>query len=255
MKKITTLLAGILLVGFTSVQAQDEDETLENLALNKEATANSQYRDNLGAQYAFDGIHNNNSRWSALGGSVTDEWIQVDFGEPVTFDKVSIDEYNARIKDYAILVSDDGENWLDAATGTNTDPETSKNHRQWEVTFEAVTNRYMRLHIYNINLEKDLEKEPSIWEIEVYNTAGSVGFKSANAETDGRIGLTIDGEELRIETAQAMNSVKVTDLSGRTVIEQPFVPTIFVGNLLSGVYLVQLEAVDGTLITRKILKK
>lgn len=46
MKKIT-LLASILFMGFASVQAQDE-EPLTNLALNKTATASSQYRDNLG---------------------------------------------------------------------------------------------------------------------------------------------------------------------------------------------------------------
>lgn len=42
MKKIT-LLASILFMGFASVQAQDE-EPLTNLALNKTATASSQYR-------------------------------------------------------------------------------------------------------------------------------------------------------------------------------------------------------------------
>ena len=41
----------------------------------------------------------------------------------------------------------------------------------------------------------------------------------------------------------------------RTVIEQPFNSTISVANLSSGVYLVQLETSEGTLITRKIVKK
>ena len=45
MKKIT-LLVSILFMGFASVQAQDE-EPLTNLALNKTATASSQFRDNL----------------------------------------------------------------------------------------------------------------------------------------------------------------------------------------------------------------
>ena len=47
------LLASILFMGFASVQAQDE-EPLTNLALNKTATASSQFR----VYYSFvDGIH------------------------------------------------------------------------------------------------------------------------------------------------------------------------------------------------------
>lgn len=251
MKKIT-LLASILFMGFASVQAQDE-EPLTNLALNKTATANSMYRENLGPSYAFDG--KNDSRWGAAAGNATDEWIQVDFGEPVTFNKICFDEYNARIKDYAILVSDDGENWLEATTGTNTDPITSKNHRLWEISFEPVTNQYMRLHVYNVNPEGTNEKEPSIWEIEVYNVGSGVGIQTVNTNVDAQIGIAVDGEQLQIKTAQAVNAVKVIDLSGRTVIEQPFNSTISVANLSSGVYLVQLETSEGTLITRKIVKK
>lgn len=251
MRKIT-LLVSVLLMGFTFVQAQDE-EPLENLALNKEATANSVYREAYDASKAVDGV--SNTRWGALSGYVTDEWIQVDFGEPVTFNKVVLDEYNARIKDYAIMVSDDGENWLDAATGTNTDPVTSKNHRLWEITFEPVTNQYMRIHVYNVNPEGATEKEPSIWEIEVYNVTGSVGLPSVGSEAGEQIGITVDREELRIETTQAIQSVKVVDLSGRTVIEQPFSPATPIANLSSGVYLVQLETAEGILFTRKIVKK
>lgn len=93
MRKIT-LLASILFIGFTSVQAQDE-EPLTNLALNKEATASSEFRDNLGARYAFDGIKDNTkSRWSAADHKGTGDgeintgensWLQVDLGESLEF--------------------------------------------------------------------------------------------------------------------------------------------------------------------------
>lgn len=91
MKKIT-LLASILFMGFASVQAQDE-EPLTNLALNKTATASSQYRDNLGASYAFDGVATKDSRWSAANhtdATPTGEnsWLQVDLGESLQFNKL-----------------------------------------------------------------------------------------------------------------------------------------------------------------------
>ena len=62
--------------------------------------------------------------------------------------------------------------------------------------------------------------EPSICEMEIYNDPSlSTGLTSTDA--DKLLSLNVDGEQLQIKTAQAVNSVKVIDLSGRTVIEQP----------------------------------
>ena len=115
MKKIT-LLASILFMGFASVQAQDE-EPLTNLALNKTATASSQFRDNLGPSYAFDGIANSTgSRWSAADHKGTGDgeintgensWLQVDLGEALEFNKILITEYSNKINKYRIEVTDD----------------------------------------------------------------------------------------------------------------------------------------------------
>ena len=258
MKKIT-LLASILFMGFASVQAQDE-EPLTNLALNKTATASSQFRDNLGPSYAFDGIANSTgSRWSAADHKGTGDgeintgensWLQVDLGEALEFNKILITEYSNKINKYRIEVTDDATDDLSWESILGDVEQTFEGIKgkvnPWpEITFPAVTKRYVRLWIIESFTFRGsgVLDEPSL----------STGLTSTDA--DKLLSLNVDGEQLQIKTAQAVNSVKVIDLSGRTVIEQPFNSTISVANHSSGVYLVQLETSEGTLITRKIVKK
>ena len=269
MRKIT-LLASILFIGFMSVQAQDE-EPLTNLALNKEATASSQFRDNLGASYAFDGIANStSSRWSAADHKGTGDgeintgensWLQVDLGEALEFNKILITEYSNKINKYRIEVTDDATDDLSWESILGDVEQTFEGIKgkvsPWpEITFPAVTKRYVRLWIIESFTFRGsgVLDEPSICEVEIYNDP-SLGTGITSTGADKLLSLNVNGEQLQIETAQAMNSVKVIDLSGRTVIEQPFNSTISVANLSSGVYLVQLETSEGTLITRKIVKK
>ena len=263
MKKIT-LLASILFMGFASVQAQDE-EPLTNLALNKTATASSQYRDNLGASYAFDGVATKDSRWSAANhtdATPTGEnsWLQVDLGESLQFNKIIITEFSNKVTKYRIEVTDNAEDELSwepiVADTEQTFEGISNNASRWpDITFPSITKRYVRLWIIESwDKKKEVLDEPSICEMEIYDDPSlDIGIMSTDA--DKLLSLNVDGEQLQIKTAQAMNSVKVIDLSGRTVIEQPFNSTISVANLSSGVYLVQLETSEGTLITRKIVKK
>lgn len=263
MKKIT-LLASILFMGFASVQAQDE-EPLTNLALNKTATANSQYRDNLGASYAFDGNATKSSRWSAANhtdATPTGEnsWLQVDLGESLQFNKIIITEFSNKVTKYRIEVTDNAEDELSwepiVADTEQTFEGISNNASRWpDITFPSITKRYVRLWIIESwDKSKKVLDEPSICEMEIYDDPSlDTGIMSTDA--DKLLSLNVDGEQLQIKTAQAVNSVKVIDLSGRTVIEQPFNSTISVANLSSGVYLVQLETSEGTLITRKIVKK
>ena len=253
MKKIT-LLASILFMGFASVQAQDE-EPLTNLALNKTATASSQFRDNLGPSYAFDGIANSTgSRWSAADHKGTGDgeintgensWLQVDLGEALEFNKILITEYSNKINKYRIEVTDDATDDLSWESILG----------DVEQTFEGIKGKVRLWIIESFTFRgSGVLDEPSICEMEIYNDPSlSTGLTSTDA--DKLLSLNVDGEQLQIKTAQAVNSVKVIDLSGRTVIEQPFNSTISVANLSSGVYLVQLETSEGTLITRKIVKK
>lgn len=263
MKKIT-LLVSILFMGFASVQAQDE-EPLTNLALNKTATASSQYRDNLGASYAFDGVATKDSRWSAANhtdATPTGEnsWLQVDLGESLQFNKIIITEFSNKVTKYRIEVTDNAEDELSwepiVADTEQTFEGISNNASRWpDITFPSITKRYVRLWIIESwDKSKKVLDEPSICEMEIYDDPSlDTGIMSTDA--DKLLSLNVDGEQLQIKTAQAVNSVKVIDLSGRTVIEQPFNSTISVANLSSGVYLVQLETSEGTLITRKIVKK
>ncbi len=262
MKKIT-LLASILFMGFASVQAQDE-EPLTNLALNKTATASSQYRDNLGASYAFDGDASKGSRWSAANHTDTNptgenSWLQVDLGESLEFNKIIITEFSNKVKIYRIEATDNVEDELSWEPIVEETEQTfegvANNPSRWpDITFPTVTKRYVRLWIVKSITAAGVLDEPSICEMEIYNDP-SLGTGLTSIDADKLLSLNVDGEQLQIKTAQAVNSVKVIDLSGRTVIEQPFNSTISVANLSSGVYLVQLETSEGTLITRKIVKK
>lgn len=62
-----------------------------NLALGKKATASSQVGNDNNASKASDGNHA--SGWSPAGGKKTGEWLEVDFGKDVTFDRTIIDQH------------------------------------------------------------------------------------------------------------------------------------------------------------------
>ena len=103
----------ILLLGLTVFVVQGQ---AVNLALNKTYSASSIWGSTYTAKNAFDG--NAASRWSAEKGSINNQWVQVDFGTSVEFDRVVIKEYGTRVSSYQIRVSDNGEKWLIAAQGT-----------------------------------------------------------------------------------------------------------------------------------------
>ena len=103
----------IFLLGFAIFVVQGQ---AVNLALNKTYSASSTWSNLYEAKNAFDG--NAASRWSAKEKLTTDQWVQVDFGTSVEFDRVVIKEYGTRVSSYQIRVSDNGEKWLIAAQGT-----------------------------------------------------------------------------------------------------------------------------------------
>ena len=86
-----------------------------DLALRKTATASSNDGDQDAAPNAVDG--NPRTRWSSA--YVDNQWIQVDFGSPVTFDQVAIAWEQAYARDYVIQVSDDGATWRDVKAVSN----------------------------------------------------------------------------------------------------------------------------------------
>ncbi|WP_042394620.1 discoidin domain-containing protein [Streptacidiphilus carbonis] len=85
-----------------------------DLALHKAVSASSEDGSNPAAN-ATDG--NPDTRWSSA--YQDDQWIQVDLGAPVAFDRVVIVWEQAYPKTYLIQVSDDGATWTDVKSVDN----------------------------------------------------------------------------------------------------------------------------------------
>lgn len=141
----------ILLLGLTVFVVQGQ---AVNLALNKTYSASSTWS-GYPAKNAFDG--NAASRWGAERNLTAGQWVQVDFGTSVEFDRVVIKEYATRVSGYQIRVSDDGDKWLIAAQGTVIES---------DEVFELLApqnKRYLRFYVTSAT------SEPSIYEIGVFN--------------------------------------------------------------------------------------
>ena len=86
-----------------------------DLALNKTATASSVDNSSDEPGNAVDG--NPNTRWSSA--YEDNQWIQVDFGAPVSFNQVLIVWEQAYALNYVIQVSDDAATWTDVLSVSN----------------------------------------------------------------------------------------------------------------------------------------
>lgn len=91
-----------------------------NLALDKKVTASSQLGNDNTAAKATDGNHA--TGWSPQAGKTSGEWLEVDFGKDVTFDRTILDQhtmsfgYAGGITGYKIQHWD-GAGWKDAVVG------------------------------------------------------------------------------------------------------------------------------------------
>ncbi|HEY3716279.1 MAG TPA: discoidin domain-containing protein [Jatrophihabitantaceae bacterium] len=102
-------------VSMWTLSASSSAAPTVDLALHKTATASSNDGDNDAAPNAVDG--NPRTRWSSA--YQDNQWIQVDFGSPATFDQVAIAWEQAYARDYVIQVSDDGAQWTDVKSVNN----------------------------------------------------------------------------------------------------------------------------------------
>jgi hypothetical protein len=94
-----------------------DSKTPENdLALHKAATSSSTDGDGTPPVNAVDG--DPKTRWSS--GYQDDQWIQVDLGEVVTFDRVVLAWETAYAQTFKIQVSQNGSDWTDVASVDNT---------------------------------------------------------------------------------------------------------------------------------------
>lgn len=114
------------------------------------------------ADRATDG--NPTTRWNAGNRSGNDEWLQIEFEQPVTFDSVFLSEGYDRITSYHIQYWD-GADWVNAAEGTTVG--TNKTDK-----FDPVTSTKVRLYIDTI-LNPSLNSA-TIWEFDVLSEGSSV---------------------------------------------------------------------------------
>ncbi|PTM96938.1 discoidin domain-containing protein [Streptomyces sp. VMFN-G11Ma] len=98
-----------------SLSVLDSSAPDKDLALHQQATASSEDEDDHKAGNATDG--DPNSRWSSV--HEDDQWIAVDLGSSVTFDRVAILWETAYAKSFTIQVSDDGTTWTDVKSVDN----------------------------------------------------------------------------------------------------------------------------------------
>ncbi|MGW2959071.1 discoidin domain-containing protein [Streptomyces sp. NPDC001220] len=97
-----------------SLSVVDSGAPGTDLALRKEATASSE-SDGTRAAQAVDG--NPDTRWSSA--YEDDQWIQVDLGSPVRFDRVLLLWEQAYARTFTIQVSDNGSDWKDVESVDN----------------------------------------------------------------------------------------------------------------------------------------
>ena len=140
-----------------------EAEKLENIALNKTATASSVYNNVYTANRAIDGSFENNggndqSRWVSNRNS-NDEYIQIDLEANYDLTGVKLYWEGNGAKKYQILVSEDGKTWQKVYLEENGQPGIAN------IPFnETVTARYVKM----LGIECASKYGYSLWEFEVY---------------------------------------------------------------------------------------
>jgi len=93
------------------------------------------------------------TRWGCDWGTKS-AWLEVDLGEPKTFDRALISEPYGRVVEFAIEVKD-GDEWKVAARGTTIG-------ERKRLTFKPVTARIVRLNLLRTT------EGPSIWEFQLF---------------------------------------------------------------------------------------
>jgi len=146
-----------LLGGTLVVPALAAEPTL--LSQGRPVTASSvESSDYTPAAAAVDG--DLGTRWSSV--ATDDERITVDLGEVSTLDRVELTWEAAYGTAYDVQVSDDGATWTTAAAVTGADGGT-------DVVDVGATGRYLRIQ----GVDRATGYGYSLWELEVYGTAGT----------------------------------------------------------------------------------
>jgi galactosylceramidase len=135
----------------------------KNFALTSIPSASSIWSVDYTAEKANDA--NSETRWNSAGADVNGSWLQLDFGQEVTFDRTKLTQFDDRILSYKIQYYDGP--WKDAYAGGQLGSESTN-------IFPAVTGTKARLYI------ETATTCPSIYEFEVYSA-------QADMHDDGRV--------------------------------------------------------------------
>jgi len=132
-----------------------------NLALNRPAASSSNWSATYDAPKAFDG-NSTTTRWSSAQTQLNNQWIRTDLGSAQTYDQVVLKESFVRVTSHRLQQSNDGTTFTDIPGTVGTSIGANRT-----VSFAAVTSRYVRLFMNTSSME------PSIFEMEVYNSGTS----------------------------------------------------------------------------------
>jgi len=143
------------------IDKSSKKSTQTNLALNKSASCSSveEGKDYV-AKNAVDG--NEKSRWGIIEGKSNAEWLKVDLGQKMKFNKVVIKWEAAYATHYQIQVSNDGKNFTTVSKTSNFN---GNSNLKSVNTFDSVNARYVRVYCTG----KATKYGYSIYEFEVYN--------------------------------------------------------------------------------------
>ena len=154
-------------------------QTSTNLALGAKVTASSYYDEWFKPEYAVD--DNNATLWKAAkcnwdSKERHDEWLQIDLGQPMTFNEVWTQfEYATFFYQYKIETSADGKQWTLYADRSNNTMQGSP-----MIDKGSVKARYLRITITDTQKNGHM---PAIWNVKVWQQAPALGLPLATNGT------------------------------------------------------------------------
>lgn len=158
-----TYTAGMIGIGCGWHGAQFDNLTIRvnpddaNLAFGKRAAASSVWDTDHCAANATDG-DGYTTRWSAASGRTSGEWLEIDLGQPTTFDCATVRPFDDRIKAYR-LEWWNGQEWRGATEGKQL------GGTAVSVSFPSVTANRVRFVV------TEAKDPPSLWELELRHRA------------------------------------------------------------------------------------
>jgi len=159
----------------------------KNLALDATASSSSDWEDgpSFAALKANDG--DPTTRWNSRAGDTNDSWLALTWKDPVTFNKIAVDEDFDRVQTFRLEIPDtsDPTQWkpIYDSTGTDVNPTGSQTPTHIVNLKDPVTAKALRFYVVEANTV------PTIFEFRVYDVP--LGTVTGTVSDDG--GKPIEG--------------------------------------------------------------